>query len=81
VFTDNYDQLRHLLKPKGGGGTDPQCISNYLNNKKINADCMVVLTDGYFASTPKWNVTIPTLWAVTMNKRFTAPSGVVINID
>jgi predicted metal-dependent peptidase len=81
VFTDNYDQLRHLLKPKGGGGTDPQCISDYLNDKKINADCMVVLTDGYFASTPKWNVTIPTLWAVTMNNRFTAPSGVVINID
>ena len=34
-------------KPIGGGGTSPTCISEYLKDKKIEPECIIVLTDGY----------------------------------
>lgn len=61
------DQLENLLsttKPAGGGGTDPQCIVDYIAEKKIKAECAVILTDGYVASWGEgWDC--PTLWGIT----------------
>jgi predicted metal-dependent peptidase len=47
---DQLDNLLASTKPRGGGGTDPQCIVDYMNNKKIKAECAVILTDGYVGS-------------------------------
>lgn len=68
--TYEQDQLDNLLsstKPKGGGGTSPQCIVDYINSKKINAECAVVLTDGYVDG---WGSgwPCPTLWGITTNQ-------------
>jgi predicted metal-dependent peptidase len=78
---DNYESLLYMLKPQGGGGTEPSCVSEYLIKNRVEADCMVVLTDGFFFGTPKWDTKIPTLWAVTHNKNFKPVSGQYINID
>jgi len=63
----DQDQLGNLLsstKPKGGGGTDPQCIPDYMRAHKINAECAVILTDGYVSSWGEgWSC--PTLWGIT----------------
>jgi len=48
----------------GGGGTDPQCIPDYMRSHKIKAECAVILTDGYVCSWGKgWEC--PTLWGIT----------------
>ena len=61
---DQLDNLISSTKPRGGGGTDPQCIVNYMNKKKIKAECAVILTDGYVGSWGEgW--TCPTLWGIT----------------
>jgi predicted metal-dependent peptidase len=61
---DQLDNLLSSTKPRGGGGTDPQCIVNYMANKKIKAECAVILTDGYVSSWGNgWSC--PTLWGVT----------------
>jgi predicted metal-dependent peptidase len=61
---DQLDNLLSSTKPRGGGGTDPQCIVNYMDKKKIKAECAVILTDGYVGSWGEgW--TCPTLWGIT----------------
>ena len=64
---DQLDCLMSSTKPKGGGGTCPQCIVDYINNKKIKAECAVILTDGYVDGWGKgWPC--PTLWGVTTDQ-------------
>lgn len=54
---DQLDNLLSSTKPRGGGGTDPQCIVNYMSDHKIKAECAVILTDGYVGSWGKdWQV-------------------------
>ena len=68
---DQLDNLLGSTKPRGGGGTNPQCIVDYMSEKKIKAECAIVLTDGYV---PNWGDgwSCPTLWGITTD----AVSGV-----
>ena len=75
LFTDNYDQIGSMLKPLGGGGTRVSSVAEYINKKKINAECVLVFTDGYLESDVVWNISAPTLWMVTENKNWTPPTG------
>jgi len=76
VFTDNYDNLRKLLKPVGGGGTRIGCVSEYINENQLEANCMVVVTDGYLEGSIQWDTTVPSLWLVTRNKNLQVPNNV-----
>lgn len=75
LFTDNYANIGAMLKPKGGGGTRVSCVSEYLNKNKVNAECVMVFTDGYLESDVQWSVSAPSLWLVTQNKHWTPPVG------
>ena len=75
---ENYDNLKDILKPQGGGGTMASCVSDYINAKKINSEAVIVFTDGYLESDIKWNISAPTLWLVTQARDFTPPSGKVV---
>ena len=75
LFTDNYDQIGSMLKPLGGGGTRVSSVAEYINKKKINAECVLVFTDGYLENDVVWNISSPTLWMVTENKNWTPPTG------
>ena len=79
VFSsENYDNIKDILKPQGGGGTMASCVSDYINAKKINSEAVIVFTDGYLESDIKWNISAPTLWLVTQARDFTPPSGKVV---
>ena len=74
VFTpSNYHNMVSLLKPSGGGGTEPDCVAKYITEKKINAEAIIMFTDGHF-SKPVWNVSTPSLWVVTESDK-TVPSS------
>jgi len=75
LFTDNYENLGSMLKPLGGGGTRVSSVAEYINKKKINAECVLVFTDGYLENDVVWNISAPTLWLVTQNKHWTPPTG------
>ena len=61
---DQLDNLLSTTKPRGGGGTDPQCIVDHIVQHKIKAECAVILTDGYVSSWGEgWPC--PTLWGIT----------------
>jgi predicted metal-dependent peptidase len=61
---DQLDNLLSTTKPRGGGGTNPQCIVDYIKDKNIKAECAIVLTDGYVSSWGEGWV-CPTLWGIT----------------
>jgi predicted metal-dependent peptidase len=81
VFTDNYDNIRNLLKPQGGGGTRAGCVSEYIVKNKLTPDCAVILTDGYLEDNIQWAATVDTLWLIKGNNRFVPPSGKKLNIE
>ena len=44
-------------KPEGGGGTCVECVPKYLQEKNINAQACIVLTDGYlFGGWGNWSL-------------------------
>ena len=77
---DELDNLAKTTKPAGGGGTMVECVPEYIKDKSLNVECVVVLTDGYLGGS--WGTwPVPVLWAINGNKRATADVGVTIHID
>ena len=77
----HYNEISTALKPLGGGGTKVSCVSEYINKHRINAECVLVFTDGYVESDVKWNLSAPTLWLVTHNKHWTPPAGKKVFVE
>jgi predicted metal-dependent peptidase len=78
VFTGAYQNLREALKPSGGGGTHVSCVSDYIVKNNIDADCVIVFTDGYVEDDINWRINVPTLWLVTEREGFIPPAGYVV---
>lgn len=76
---DAYERISSLLSPKGGGGTSPKCVANYLVEKQIKPKAVVWLTDGYIGDEP--HLDAPSLWGVVDNTRFTSAHGKTIHIN
>lgn len=67
-------------KPRGGGGTSPSCVSEYLKEKKIEPECVIVLTDGYVGSDWGSDWTAPVLWCIVGGNTIVAPNGKTVHI-
>ena len=67
-------------KPRGGGGTSPSCVSQYLKEKKIVPECVIMLTDGYVGSDWGNEWTAPLLWVIVGGNDDVAPNGKTIHI-
>jgi len=67
-------------KPKGGGGTSPSCVSEYLKDKNIKPECIVVLTDGYVGEDWGSDWTAPVLWAIVGGGDMVAEHGKTIHV-
>lgn len=72
---ESYGQIASLLKPLGGGGTHVGSVATYINEKKLNAECVIVFTDGYVEHDIEWNIVPPTLWMITQNRGLEVPCG------
>ena len=76
----DYEQIASLMNPKGGGGTTPDVVVDYIKEHKIDARAIVWLTDGYLGcDTP--NTPMPSLWGVVENESFVPTYGKVLHIS
>lgn len=73
-----YETMPDKLRPAGSGGTDPQCVVGWMEQERIEPECVLFLTDGYVAAWPA-PLDVPTLWAITTN--VVAPHGVTIKLE
>jgi predicted metal-dependent peptidase len=78
--THELDTLAQSSKPRGGGGTDVECVVEYMQQHQIKPQATIILTDGYlFGDWGTWDC--PTLWCVIDNKHATPDNGKVVHID
>lgn len=81
---EKYDvhQLEDLVKttkPKGGGGTNVECVTEYLTAEGIKPQAAIVLTDGYLGgSWGSW--ACPVLWCILDNKSAKPDTGKYVYI-
>jgi predicted metal-dependent peptidase len=76
----DYHSLVQSTKPAGGGGTTVGCVNEYIKDKRIQPEAVIILTDGYVEEDFGGNWEHPTLWAIT-SKHITSPHGKTIHID
>jgi predicted metal-dependent peptidase len=73
----DYEAIMSSTKPAGGGGTSAKCIPKYIEQHKLNPECVIVLTDGYIDGWGTWKH--PVFWGMTTH--MVAPIGVSVRID
>ena len=72
-------ELVNTTKPKGGGGTNVTCVPEYIKQNNIQAEGVVVLTDGHvWGGWGTW--TMPVLWAVLNNKEANPSVGKKLDV-
>lgn len=78
-YTENMiGDIINSTKPRGGGGTSPSCVSEYLKDKRIAPECVIMLTDGYVGSDWGRDWTAPVLWAIVGGNDCVADNGKTI---
>jgi len=76
---DAMANIAQSTKPAGGGGTMVECVPQYLQDKQIKAQCVIVLTDGWLGgSWGNWHH--ETLWVILDNNRTTSPVGKTVHV-
>jgi len=73
----DYEAIMSSTKPAGGGGTSARCIPKYIEQHKMNPECVIVLTDGYIDGWGDWKH--PVFWGITSNQ--VSPVGISVKIE
>jgi predicted metal-dependent peptidase len=76
--------LSKSTKPKGGGGTNPDCVPKFMKENRIDAQCLIMLTDGYFYGhdAQEWaGLSTPVLWCVVGNRDFHPAVGQIVHVE
>ena len=80
-YTDNtVADIINSTKPRGGGGTAPSCMTDYLKEKNIKPECVIMLTDGYVGSDWGGDWPAPVMWTIIGGNDAVAPNGKTIHI-
>lgn len=82
TYTSGKKEVVNKTKPRGGGGTDPNCAVLYMKQHKMNPDALIMLSDGYMGSNPSdWGgIKYPSLWCIIGNDDYKPPHGQLLRI-
>lgn len=77
--THELDDLLKSTQPVGGGGTNVECVPEFIRDNNVKPQACVVLTDGYiWGSWGQWDC--PVLWCILDNKSARPDTGKQVNI-
>lgn len=77
----DYDNIANVMRPKGGGGTNPACVPKYLKDNGIKPDCIVMLTDGEVFDNWGTDWPAPVLWVIVDNPKVEAKVGKTVHVQ
>ena len=82
TYTLHLKDIVSKTSPRGGGGTDPDCVPDFMVEHKLKPDALVMLSDGYMHSNPPgWaRLNMPILWCIIGNSDYTPPKGQLVTI-
>ena len=82
TYTGTKADIVARTNPRGGGGTDPDCVPVFMKEKDIAPDALVILSDGYMNSDQaQWaGGKYPVLWCIIGNDGWTPPRGQLVNV-
>jgi predicted metal-dependent peptidase len=82
IFEQNqYASIATLLKPVGGGGTFVSSVSEHLVKNNVQAECVIIFTDGYVEDNVQWQHTAPLLWLITQRRGYEPPVGKSVFVE
>jgi predicted metal-dependent peptidase len=74
-----------VTQAKGGGGTSPECVPQYMRKESLDPECVIMLTDGYIGMQDPndWQIGKPILWCIKGNNHFDSNSvvGKVVHVE
>ena len=80
---EQLDTIVKSTKPAGGGGTMVECVPEYLREKQIKPQAVIILTDGYLGGS--WGEAdafgAPVLWCIVHNKSAIAAHGKTVHVE
>lgn len=80
-YNDNtVANIIESTKPRGGGGTAPSCVTDYLKEKNIKPECVIMLTDGYVGNDWGGDWPAPVMWTIVGGNNAVAPNGKTLHI-
>jgi predicted metal-dependent peptidase len=82
-YEGEWDDILQRTKPRGGGGTVPSCFTNYIKEKGLKYEAVIVLTDGYVGSDwgDWYGIDCPVLWGICGDKTAIPSHGIGIQIE
>ena len=76
----DVDNLVQSTKPAGGGGTNVECVPEYMTQHGVKPQAVIVLTDGYLGgSWGQW--ACPVLWCIVGNKNAVPDVGKYVHVE
>jgi hypothetical protein len=76
----DVQDIAKCTKPKGGGGTDVNCVTQYMQQFGIKPDVAIVLTDGdLYAGWGTWSC--PVVWAIADNPSACPTVGRTVHVE
>jgi predicted metal-dependent peptidase len=76
----NVASIIDSTKPRGGGGTSPSCVTDYMKQNAIKPECVIMLTDGYVGNDWGGEWDAPVIWAVCGGNTAVSPVGKTVHI-
>jgi len=74
------DDLLNSTKPKGGGGTNVECVTRHLRDHGVTPQAAIILTDGdLYGGWGQW--ACPVLWTILDNKSASPDVGKYVHIN
>jgi len=77
---EQIDDIQHSTKPEGGGGTNVQCVKEYMVRHNVTAQVLIVLTDGHIGAVGNWGGMPPTVWVVSRSGKVGSFPGKIIKL-
>lgn len=76
---DDVERFAQSTNPRGGGGTDVNCVPGFMREQMLTPQCAIILTDGHlYNGWGEWPC--PVLWVIIDNPSAVPTTGTAVHV-